>query len=375
MSRTNLLAPILMCLLPYMASAQTQAIGYGSSTSVITEKIQEGFLSGFQVGFKSIYPSNEFNQFVKLEEVHDGSALGSQVAARRLITNKVSALFGFPGSTDALLAGQIAKESNMIAVFPGCNHNGLANLGENVFSTGHSGTDEAWAGLEFGTKFLKFRKVLVIINPMAAPSVGLEPIFNSPETKAKFGSMEISLVRLEQDLLLPTETIAKIKNGQYDYLFLTPYPEASKKFTDQLVSEKLDLPIVAGSAWGTVDSDVMRRFVANKKAPFYLMTSWNPESASSKVFRKIFKKVYAKEPTAESAYGYDLGVIAATVLKRTATPVTVESYKKAFHSNLCFSGLSIGSICFPVTGGHAKRSIHFLKFTRSGFAPIFERKP
>jgi ABC-type branched-subunit amino acid transport system substrate-binding protein len=155
-------------------------------------------------------------------------------------------------------------------------------------------------------------------------------------------------------------------------MIFTPYPEASVHFVNQLMQENVDLPVVAGSAWGTVDSDVMRRFIANKVSPFLMQTSWLPKSKRSRIFSTKFKRVFAKEPTAEAAYGYDLGVIAGTVLKRTKGRVTRQSFFEAFAKNRCFDHLSVGKLCFPQKGGHANRTIYFLKYSSTGFHPFYE---
>ncbi len=106
-----------------------------------------------------------------------------------------------------------------------------------------------------------------------------------------------------------------------------------------------------------------------------MMTSWDSQSKYGKEFRKQFLKHFAKEPTGESAYGYDLGVISAQILKRINGPITKKSFRESFESNRCFDQLSIGKLCFPKNGGHASRPIVYLKFTKDGYKKVGERNP
>lgn len=346
-------------------------VGYGSSNAIITDKILEGFLSGFELGYSSLDKSDSF----RVEQSRDQSALGSVRSAQKLLNSGAIGLFGFPGSSDALLVGKIAQKEQIISVFPGCNHTGLGQLGNTVFSTGHTSDSEIRSQLRFTFEKLKKRRVLAIINPMAAPSAVEEEILNSQKVRDEFPNIVIQTTRLQPDLKLEPEILRSIAERKFDVLFLTPYPEASVNFVEQLINSGTDSTIVAGSAWGTVDSDVMRRYVAKKKAAFYMMTTWRSHGTEGRRFRASFLKRYAKEPTAESAYGFDLGVIAATVLGRTKSPYSRQAFFKAFHANLCFKGLSSGTLCFPKDGGHVKRPISFLEYTKSGFLPVFEVKP
>jgi len=347
-------------------------VGYGSSTSVITAKIQEGFYSGFQLGFEQVYSAEDRKRLVRTEQVHDGAPLGPAVSVQRLLDLGVVGLFGFPGSSDALIAARIAAKKTVLTVVPGCNHPDLGRLGPSVFSTGHSGEREMWSQLEFALNRLKLRRGLAIINPRAAPSVGMETVLASPATLRRFQTMAITVAHLDENLRLPEIYLSGLKRGDWQFLLMTPYPEACVPLVSQFAAEKIDIPVIASSAWGTVDSDVMRRYVADKRSAFYMLTSWLPGSPAGRNFRSVFRQRFAKEPTADSAYGYDVGKIAATTLRRTKQSASRSELLKAFTESLCFDELSVGRLCFPKDGGHAERVVHVLHFTKRGFEPVAE---
>ena len=121
-------------------------------------------------------------------------------------------------------------------------------------------------------------------------------------------------------------------------MVMTPYPEALVRMTDQLVRSGIDLPIVAGSAWGTVDTDVMRRFVASKKRRLLYGGDVASRLAESRIFETTFLSAYGRDPTPENAYGYDLGVIAGTVFKRIQGIVSPASFRRAFDRTAAFTG-------------------------------------
>lgn len=372
----NILSLIISTLLFFMSLlCSGYTFGYGSSNSVITPRIQEGFLTGFQLGISQFLDEKSQNTDIKIKQINDSSPLGAVNSANILINEGVKSLFGFPGSTDALLVGKIAKEHNILYVAPGCNHEALASFGDTVYSTGHSSYAEVSFQLRFIKENLHLKHVLVIINPMAAPSAVLGPIFKNVVNEKNFSGIALDVTYLNDNLSIPDDVINEIKKKKYQIILFTPYPEASTTFVNQLIENKIDLPVIAGSAWGTVDSDIMRRFVAFKKTKFYMATSWNPNSDSSLRFRNLYKSTYVKEPNAESAFGYDLGIIAGTTLKRISGQITKDSILNAFKSNLCFEKLSIGKLCFNKGGGHAKRSVNFMEFTKQGFKLVREIGP
>ncbi len=340
-------------------------IGYGSSTAVVTAKIQEGFLMGFELGFKKVLGERESDTSLLINQKNSSSQLAAKDSAYELIKKDVVALFGFPGSHDAILAGRIARDNKILAIFPGCNHSDLANLGPFVHTTGHSMQEEVSAIMSFATKKFKGKKGLVVVNPTAAPSLNQEAIFI--DKAIKYNEVKLNLVRLNKQLLLDDSEIKKIKKNFYAFIVLTAYPEALVALTEQFLSNDVDLPTLAGSAWGTVDSDVMRRFIAGKKNNFYILSSWLRGAKASLAFETAFKKVYGRDPTPDNAFGYDLGVVAGSLIKKVKGRPTKELIAKTLLDVGCFKGLSIGSLCFNPNGGHVNRPIYFLKYTKQGF--------
>lgn len=341
-------------------------IAWGSTNSVVTAPIRENFLSGYQLGFESKLGRGSFEKYVKTYEDNSGLKTSAVGLAKKALNDGAIALIGFPGSHDALLVAKIASENSVLAISPGCNHQSLSTFGAFVHSSGHSGDYEVTSSISFIKKYFK-GKGLVIVNPRAAPSANIGEIFkNKISTDADY-----DIVDLDIELKLTEEKIIELRKGKYRYIVLTPYPDDLGKLTNQLKELSIDVPTLAGSAWGTVDSDIMRRYVVSKRTPFYMMTSWNADSPFGKAYIKKYKLNFAKTPSADSAFGYDLGVITGTILMKTKSKLTKESFANSFRDNPCFNGLSIGKLCFSSKGGHATRPIFFLKYTKSGYV-LFE---
>src|ERR1700761_6508428 len=94
----------LFCFLGIDVSAADFSIGkigYGSSTAVITSKIQEGFFMGFELGFRKVLGVERASHLLITDQISNNSQLAAIQSANELINQNVVALFGFPGSNDA----------------------------------------------------------------------------------------------------------------------------------------------------------------------------------------------------------------------------------------------------------------------------------
>ncbi len=342
-------------------------IGYGSSTAIVTSRIQEGFLMGFRFGLQSVLKKDEVQQLLTINQVADGSQLGAIKSAVELIDKKVSVLTGFPGSHDAILAASVARSAGIMGIFVGANHNKLSELGPDIYTTGHSMNTEVLSILKFVEKKFPRQRGLVVFNSTAVASISQEVIFKQLLGTKEFSGLNLNLRRLNASFVLDESDLKELKLKKVDYLILTPYPEAAVSLTEQLIQYSLDVPIVSGSAWGTVDSDVMRRFISTKKAPFYMAVSWLKGLKTSAGIEKAFRFSFGRDPTPDNMFGYDLGRIIGTIAKRTKKPISGQTFKKAFNLDTCFSGLSIGKLCFGPGGGHSDRKVNFVKYTPKGF--------
>ena len=182
----------------------------------------------------------------------------------------------------------------------------------------------------------------------------------------KPAGISLARVNLDSILILDEASIADIRNKKYDYFFVTMYPDESVSFIRQLEALKVDLPILANSSWATGDLEFIRRGIMHKKSPILIGSIWMEGSAESKGFEKLLKTKYNRGPTAEIASGYDVGIIAGTVAKRAGGNYSSANMFKSFYNDVCFDGTSVGKICFPATGGHAIRKMHYFKFNAAG---------
>lgn len=342
-------------------------IGYGSSDSVLSAKNQELFIMGFEVGLQKVIKSKPLSELLVLDQVSNGSQLGAIGSAERLLAKGVSLLVGFPTSHEALLAAKVAKQKGVLAIFSGASHSDLAKMGSSVFTTGESMDFAVESTLQFMRKKFNGKRGLLISNPYAVFSTNQEDVFREILAKKENQDIPIKLTHLSKDLLLNEIDLMSVRNGEFDYIVVTPYADESAKLLEQLEKNRIDLPLITNSSWTTGDLDFGRRFLTTRKSPAYCATLWLKGSPDSREFERLIQGRYGRPATAEIAYGYDLGVIAGRVLESIKGPITKESVMKEFVKHKCFEGLSSGKMCFTNSGGHAIRNFTFLRFSKNGF--------
>ena len=359
-----LVAPAALCA----AVPHHPIIGYGSSNSVYSTNIVEAFYSGFESGLVETLGRERMNDILTKSLDLSGSPVGAIHAVESLIDQKVEVLVGFPGSHDCILAGQIAKSKDIPAIFLNCSHSKLATLGDNIFSTESSMELEVEAMLHFLAYKFKSGTGLIIINQKAAASIDQEPIYRRL-LDGRTLPVNAEVHRLNDGLVLDDALLSEIKGGKFQYIVLTAYPDSLLNLRDQMISERINLPLVGSSPWDNPDS--MRRFIANLKTPFYFSSTWNRGLPISQEFIRKFKAHFHKEPDAEEAFGYDLGSIVGRTVKKAKQPLDRNTFLDAFHAQKCFSDLNAVTLCFNKNGGYTNRTRYFTQMTDSGYKILF----
>lgn len=339
-------------------------IGYGSSTATLTSKNQENIFMGFEYGLNEEI-GERGSKIIMREQDNSGSQTASIGAAKKLYDNNVAGIFGFSGSHDSVLVGQYLAHKEILTILPGSNHNSLKDFGAAVFTTGHSMDTEVTTSIDFINHNFKRKKGIAIINPFALASASIDKILDSKDMQSRF-SFNLQKVYLTKDMLLKEEDLKFFKTNKIDFLYITTYPEALVSTANQLEKNGIDIPLVAASSWGFGDTDLLRRFISNKKTSVFFSSEWSSNSRESRSFTNGFKKKYGREPTPENALGYDVGKIVGQSLKRIKGEVNRKSLLAAFRKNLCFSGLSVGRMCFPKSGGHSNVIPNFYRFSTNG---------
>jgi ABC-type branched-subunit amino acid transport system substrate-binding protein len=320
---------------------------------------------GFELGFASVWRGRSPDLGIVYDNDTTGNPLAASRAAGRLISNGSIGLFGFPGSHDSLLAAKVALNAGVVAVFPGCNHSDLANFGPYVLTTGYHMSFEVRSMLDFAQKNLRLRHLLVVIDSRSAPSSDQEQYFLAERARLAAAGVRIAIASLGEKRRFSSEIMSSIKKGDFDGILVTSYPNQSLDLIGQLSSEGIGLPLVAGSSWGTVNPDLFGRFFASRTGKSYIMSTWHRESGLAKDrFDVPFQRKFGRPPNFESAFGFDLGVIAGTLVKRNPRAASASDFRKSFDRNRCFEGLTIGKLCFPPTGGHVVRPVYFFEVVK-----------
>ncbi len=352
-------------------SAIAAVIGYGSSNAVLPSKNQEFVYMGFELGILQHVSEKAFTELVEIRQSSNGKQLEAQNVARDLIKGGARLLIGFPTSHEALLTTKIARENNVMAVFAGASHSDLATMGPMVYTTGESMEYAVRSTLDFIQKRFPSRKGALIGNPFAVFSKNQDDHYLKLLQEPTYSNMSIDHLTIRSDTSLSPESLEKLQTNHYAYLIITPYADESGKILSQLEKQGIDLPLIANSSWTTGDVDLIRRFLTHKREPAYCSSFTSPtKSKDYRKFSALFFSRFGKSPTAESSYGYDLGLLIGKLLKQTGKNPSAEDFRLALLKNPCVENTSSGKFCFPGNGGHAIRKLNMLKFNKQGFKSI-----
>jgi ABC-type branched-subunit amino acid transport system substrate-binding protein len=356
---------VFSCLLftlstPGLAAAK---IGYGSSTAVVSPSYQENVLRGFELGVARVLgpQSPEKSPFL-VKQINDKSIQGATVAANALVDSGVVALVGFPVSHDALLAADVARKAGVLAIFGSPSHTAIAEKGPLVYSTGASISTLQDDLLQFLMEKFPGKKGLAIVNPTSVFSINQETLLKSKiPTLPK---LTIEIARLADGLVMPEAILSRMKKGEFDYLYLSVYPDDLVALFNQMQAARVDLPMVA---FGGPDPEILRRFIAGKKAPYFIGTTWVPSDPDMKALDKEVFKKYGKNANFETVIGYNLGMVVGQVLKTNEGPLTKESVLASFRKKSCYPVLGRNELCFGPNGGHAtSQGLRFARFSQVG---------
>ncbi len=351
--------------------AATPIFGYGSSDAVIPAKDQELFYTGFEAGFEKVFRAKMPKDLVILENVYTGSQLGATESALKLISKGVQAIAGFPTSHEAVLAGRIAKEKNIFALFPGSSHSDLATFGPYVYSTGESMEAGIVRSLNFIQKSFAQKPGILVVNPYAVYSEDQRRVFDRLLKTPKYASVSLDTCTMNSDSTLELDKCPRLSRAAY--LYFTQYASETNPVMKQLQALSIDIPILTSSSWLTGDIEFVRRYLTPRKSPLYSVAVWLKGEKSSLEFETDIRKRYGIEATPEIAYGYDVGAILAKTYmraKKNSPVVTSQALREAFVAERCFYGLSSGRICFGPKGGHAIREVKLVLFTKNGFKQV-----
>jgi ABC-type branched-subunit amino acid transport system substrate-binding protein len=360
----------IMVLNIVIGSKASALIGYGSSTAVVSQKIQEGFLSGFELGLQDVLGATRAKSILLTHQVTDNSSSGAITSANILIQKGAQVLVGFPGSHDSLLVARLAQEKKIPALFVGSGHSDLANFGSEVLTTGIHMKDSLLPVLRFAKKKYRNSQGYVIINPFSVFSKNQQQQIQKMISDGIFKPDDFRFVMLNKSVSLSETDIKEMKEKSDSFIVLTPYPEELVKVMSQIENLISPRPIFAGSSWATAETDIIRRYVLNLKAPFFMATEWLKGSPDSIPFEKKYRKTYGTEASPESSFGFDVGSIVGQIVLRIKGPITSESFRVALNKDRCFKKLSVSQICFQASGGHALRDTAILQFTKDGMIPV-----
>lgn len=362
---------LLLLVLASDAKAMSPIVGYGSSDAILPAKNQELFYLGFEAGMTRRLKSPALSEYVTTSQISDGSYLGAIKSVKNLIMRNVKIIAGYPTSHEAVLVGRITRDLNVLTIFPSAGHSELAAMGDRVFTTGESTgvTVNSMIAIAKGIK-QNVGKCLISFNPRAVFSMDQDEELEKAISQGRHQGLVFEKVYLSESLRLDDAIIKSLREGKYDCLIMTMYPDESVEIMKQLDENGLGVPIVTNSSWSTGDIEFLRRIIAHMKSPIYGFSLWVKESPQYQDAATYIERKYGRKPTTEIMDGYDLGIIVGTIIQRMQSHNEYDDPLAMFQEDTCFEGTSTGKICFPVGGGHAVRTVHKVMISKDGYIPV-----
>lgn len=372
------LTKYFLILVILTSTSYAAKIGYGWSTATMNLDLLEIFYMGFELGLEK--SAGPFLKAANINIVNVGDSTGSPLApfksANKLRGDEeIFVITGFPSSHDAIIAADvIRRDKDLTAIFIGAGHEDLAKKGDHTFTTGESMSNAAEVMLDFASRHTSNKRGLVICNPQAVFSQRQTDLIRQVHLRRKAhiggAGQSLEFINLNSDFSLSPEVLAKVEQGRYGYILVTPYQDDSATLLDQLNRLHVQVPVLS-SNWLPIE--VLRRVISRRKAPIYVTVSWHAGRPESLEFEKLMIQKYKRKADPVSAYGYDAGVVIGTTLKRIKGPITRKSFFDAFKSNYCFQKTATGTLCFPPQGGHGQRKLEIMQYSlKEGFRPIHE---
>ena len=342
-------------------------IGFGATNSFFSDLSVEDFVAGFTF---AISPNATLKEEVVIETKMDRSPLAASILAKKLLDSGAKALIGFPGSHDCLLAAKEAAKKSASSLFLNCSHNDLKQYSGRMATTVSDMNEEVQSMLEFLTVHEKRKNGLVIIHPQHIASRLQGDLYLKLQNNFK-GQISYNVVDLSSIGTIPEGFLNKLKSREYDFIVLTAYPDLLQPLREQFTKESIVTNLYGSSAWDNLE--VARRFLLNLNNKFVYPTPWDRSSRRSQEFIKSFKNKFAKEPSPEAAFGYDLGLILVQISKSNKSHTLSEGLKTAISERKCFTGLLTNSICLGDLGAHSHKERTFVQVTQKGLIRVYPR--
>lgn len=190
---------------------------------------------------------------------------------------------------------------------------------------------------KFAFENLKKKKAVIIMDSSSDYGKGLAENFEKT-FKDKGGSIVAKEAYVQKDTDF-NAIITKIKNKDFDVIFIPGYYEEAGLIIKQAREQGIDAPILGADGF---DSPVLLQLAGAKALnDVYFSNHYSSLDKDPLVvqFIKDFKAKYNKEPDAFNALGYDLAKFLADGIKR-AESIDGESIKKALEATTNFTGVT-----------------------------------
>ncbi len=358
-----------------LSAASTPRIAYGWTTAVMPKETQEFFILGFELALDKHLSSESKARWkttspLKVFSDTTRTSLAPVGLTEKMIEDSDAILLtGFPTSHEGMLSAERCAKADLLCLYIGASHDGMAHFGPKVLSTAESMSLIAESMVKTASRRFKGKAGLMVRNPRAVYSTQLAGL-----VKKRVGAMgsnspfHLDEVDMDAKRRIPEKVLKSLKE-KFSFMIFTQYPEESDLLMDQLSSTSEDLTLIVGSAWETMEP--LRRLAARRKAPIYSHSIWLRGSKESLPFETAFKQRYGRGVDAVAAYGFDMGIIVSSLINRVSGPLTRAKIIEAYQSNRCFDGTSAGRLCFPEAGGHVNRKIFEVVFNKDkGFVRV-----
>lgn len=345
----------------------SSTIGYGYSY-VMTSK-QELVYMGFLIGLKKTIKKNFHRKNVILKKSTEKSAMDPYYIAKYLQKKSDIFVVGFPTSHEALMAASALKGQNKIFISAAAKSSKLNEIGPNIFSVNSSNDDSVNSSLSFLQNKLKLKNGVMISNPHNAFSDNLDSIYRKKIKNNKKFKIETILTDKKGDLT--EEQLKKLRKTSNEFIIINTYVQKSHHILEYLKNLKKKVPIIANSSWAIDGIQEIKRFLSETDLEIYGFEVITKSSKEYALLKSYAKKEYGVDVAPHLVYGFDLGVVVASILNRINGPITYQNALKTIKQNPCFFNTTANKLCLSKNGGTAFRTTTIGRFDKTrGFVKI-----
>jgi len=286
--------------------------------------------------------------------------IGSTLAARRAVQNRVTAVIGASWSSHSLAMAPILQAEKIPMISPSSTNPRVTRIGNYIFRVCYidSKAGRVMARFAFADLGARTAAVLKIINEEYSLTLAefFCKAFRRQGGQIVFEGSYMSKAVDFRDLL------EEVKRTRPDVVFVPGYSRDSGLLIRQAVTMGVRSTFLGGDGFNNIG-----QFGGGAVEGSYYATHWHPDirSEPSIHLQQLYRQKFGQKPTTTTApLAYDAVMVLADAIRR-ATSLSRSDIRAALAQTRGFKGVT-GTISFDENGDPLGKPVIILKLTRKG---------